>query len=64
MGSNVDRFKSPKLVFLHLICVSSSLPYWYHLVNETSLGLAQSDPIKRLTLYNNVIVNENMNEPK
>jgi hypothetical protein len=30
---------------------SSSFAYWYHLVIGITLGLAQSDPNKRLPLY-------------
>jgi hypothetical protein len=35
---------------LHLMYVSSSFAYWYHLGNGITLGLAQSDLIKRLPL--------------
>jgi hypothetical protein len=36
---------------LYLIYVSSSFAYWCRSVNGITLGLAQSDPIKRLPRY-------------
>ncbi len=38
-------------IFLNLVYVSSSFAYFYHLVNGISLGLGQSDPIKRRLVF-------------
>ncbi len=38
------------------MCASSSFVYSYHLVDGISVGLTQSDPIKRCLLYLNQTV--------
>ncbi len=41
----------PQILLNRVILHTTTVGYYYHLVNVISLSLAQSDHIKRLTLY-------------
>ncbi len=52
MGSTCTRFTSPKLLFYtYWRYLSSSFAYCFHSLTVSSLGLAQSDPIKWCLLH-------------
>ncbi len=52
MGNQICQ---SKISLLHLIYVSSSFANLYHSVNGITLGLAQRDPVKRLSLYKQIL---------
>ncbi len=52
MGNQICQ---SKISLLHLIYVSSSYFNLYHSVNGITLGLAQRDPVKRLSLYKQIL---------
>ncbi len=54
-GVKLNQICQSQINLLHLIYVSSSFAYLYHSVNGITLGLAQSVPVKRLSLYKQII---------
>ncbi len=50
-GIKLNQVYQSQNIIFYPMCASSSYCYCYQLVNSISLGLAQSDPIKRRLLY-------------